>query len=134
MAYQALMQDQLEALRERDVKACVEMAFPSGQPMNVVGNLPPELQKRELALMTKMLREADPARGIKPSQQAVERVAQRAAVGMTQEQLVVFSDEAARRRSPPVLTCNAAIAFFAGLNAIPAPERGRALRVLYAGN
>lgn len=132
VAYQALMQEQLEALRERDAKACVEMAFPSGQPMNVVGNLPPELQKRELALMTKMLREADPARGIKPGQQAVERVAQRATVGMTQEQLVVFSDEAARRRSPPVLTCNAAIAFFAGLNAIPAPERGRALRMLYA--
>ena len=84
--------------------------------------------------MTKMLREADPARAIKPSHQAVERVAQRAAVGMTQEQLIVFSDEAVRRRSPPVLTCNAAIAFFAGLNAIPAPERGRALRVLYAGN
>lgn len=134
VAYQALMQEQLEALRERDVKACVEMAFPSGQPMNVVGNLPPELQKRELALMTKMLREADAARGIKPSQQAVERVAQRATVSMTQEQLLVFSDEAARRRSPHALTCNAAIAFFAGLNAIPAPERGRALRVLYAGN
>jgi hypothetical protein len=134
VAYQALMQEQLEALRKRDVKACVEMVFPSGQPMNVVGNLPPELQKRELALMTQMLREADPARGIKPSQQAVERVAQRAAVGMTQEQLVVFSDESARRRSPPALTCSAAIAFFAGLNAIPAPERGRALRVLYAAN
>lgn len=134
VAYQALMQEQLEALRERDVKACVEMAFPSGQPMSVVGYLPPELQKRELALMTKMLREADPARGMKPSQQAVERVAQRAAVGMTQEQLVVFSDETARRRSPPLLTCNAAIAFFAGLNRIPAPERGRALRVLYAAN
>lgn len=134
VAYQALMQEQLEALRDRDVKACVEMAFPSGQPMNVVGNLPPELQTREPALMTKMLREADPARSIKPSQQAVERVAQRAATGMTQDQLVVFSDEAARRRSPPLLTCNAAISFFAGLNAIPVPERGRALRVLYAAN
>ncbi len=134
VAYQALMQEQLEALRERDVTACVEMAFPSGRPMTVVGNLPPELTKREVALMTKMLREADAARGIKPSQQAVERVAQRAAAGMTQEQLVVFSDEAARRRSPPVLTCNAVIKFFAGLNAIPVADRGRALRVLYAGN
>ena len=102
--------------------------------MNVVGNLPPELTKREVVLMTKMLREADATRGIKPSQQAVERVAQRAAAGMTQEQLVVFSDEAARRRSPPVLSCNAAIKFVVGLNAIPEAERGRALRVLYAGN
>lgn len=134
VAYQALMQEQLEALRERDVSACVEMAFPSGRPMNVVGNLPPELTKREILLMTKMLREADAARGIKPSQKAVERVAQRAAAGMSKEQLVVFSDEGARQRSPPVLTCNAAINFFAGLNRIPAAERGSALRVVYAGN
>ena len=134
IAYQALMQEQLEALRDKDASACVEMAFPSGKPMVVVGNLPPELTKRELALMTKMLKEADTTRGIKPSQQAVERVAQRAASGMTQEQLLVFSDEAARRRSPPVLTCNAAIKFFTGLNAIPVAERGRSLRMLYAGN
>jgi len=53
---------------------------------------------------------------------------------MTQEQLDVFADEAAQRRNPPALTCNAAIAFFAGLNAIPVQERGQALRVLYAGN
>lgn len=134
VAYQMLMQEELEALRERDVTACVEMAFPSGQPMNVVGNLPPELTKRELVLMTKVLREADSTRALKPSKQAVERVAQRAVVGMTQEQLVVFSDEAARRHSPPLLSCNAAISFFAGLNAIPEEERGRALRVLYAVN
>ena len=134
VAYQALMLEQLEALRERDVSACVEMAFPSGRPMNVVGNLPPELTKREIILMTTMLREADAARGIKPSQKAVERVAQRAAAGMSQEQLAVFSDEGARQRSPPVLACNAAINFFAGLNRIPAAERGSALRVLYAGN
>ncbi len=134
VAYQALVQEQLEALRERDVTACVEMAFPSGRPMSVIGNLPPELIKREVVLLTKMLREADATRSIKPSQQAVEHVAQRAAAGMTQEQLVVFSDEAARQRSPPVLSCNAAIKFFAGLNAIPEVERGRALRVLYAGN
>ena len=102
--------------------------------MNVVGNLPPELTKREVVLMTKMLREADSARGIKPSQQAVQRVVQRAVSGMSQEHLVVISDETARRQSPPALTCNAAIKFYAGLNAIPIAERGRALRVLYAGN
>lgn len=134
VAYQALMQEQLEALRDRDVTACVEMAFPSGRPMNVVGNLPPELVKREMLLMTRMLREADPSRGIKPTRQAVERVAQRAAAGMTQEQLVILDDEAARQRTPPVLVCNSAIKFFAGLNGIPMAERGRALRVLYARN
>lgn len=134
IAYQALIQEQLEALRNRDARACAEMAFPSGHPMNVISNLPPELQKRELALMTKMFREADPARSTNPSQQAIEHVAQRAAAGMTQDQLGVFSDEVARRQSPPLLTCNAAIAFFTGLNAIPASERGRALRTLYAAN
>lgn len=134
IAYQALMQEQLEALRDKDATACVEMAFPSGKPMLIVGNLPAELNKRELALMTKMLKEADAARGIRPSQQAVERVAQRAATGMTQEQLLVFSDEDARHRSASSLTCSAAIKFFAGLNSIPITERGRSLRVLYAGN
>jgi len=134
VAYQALMQEQLEALRERDVTACVEMAFPSGRPMIVVGNLPPELIKREMLLMTQVLREADAARSLKPSRQTVERVAQRAAAGMTQEEVVVFSDEATRQRTSPVFICDAAIKFFAGLNAIPMAERGRALRVLYAGS
>lgn len=134
VTYQALMQEQLEALRERDVTACVEMVFPSGHPMKIIGNLPPALAKREMVLMVKMLREADAAYSIKPSPLALERVAQRAAKGMTQEQFVVFSDEAARLNSPPELICNAAIQFFAGLNAIPVAERGRALRVLYASN
>lgn len=134
VTYQALMQEQLEALRRRDETACVEMAFPSGRPMNVVGNLPPELTKRELALLANVLREADPTRGIKPGQQAVDRVVLRAAAGMTQEQLVAFFDESARRRSPPTLTCDAAVKFFTGLNAIPEAERGRALRVLYSAN
>lgn len=134
VAYQALMQEQLEALRERDAMACVEMAFPSGRSMAVISNLPPELVKREQSLMTKMLREADEARRIAASQMALERVVQRAIAGMTQEQLAVFTDEGSRQSSSPSLTCDAAIKFFAGLNAIPVGERGRALRVLYASN
>jgi hypothetical protein len=134
VAYQTLMQEQLEALRDKDASACVEMAFPSGKPMMVVGNLPPELSKREFALMTNMLKEADTGRRIKPSQQAIERVVQRAVNGMNQEQLLVFSDEVVRRRSAPGLICSAAIKFFAGLNSIPLAERGRSLRVLYSSN
>lgn len=134
VAYQALLQEQLEALRERDVTACVEMAFPSGKSMTIVGALPKELIKREITLMTKMLREADAARGVKPSQQEVERIVLRAAAGMSQEQIEAVSDEAVRRRSPPTLICNAAIKFVAGMNAIPLSERGHALRVLYAEN
>lgn len=131
MAYQALMQEELEALRERDVSACVEMMFPSGRP-TAIGNLPPELAKREQALMTKVLQEANESRAIRPSQADVQRVVRPAVEGMTQEQLVVFSDDAARRPNPPSFTCDVAIKFFAGLNAIPAQERGHALRVLYA--
>lgn len=134
IAYQALLQEELEALRDKDSLACVEMAFPSGKSLMVVGNLPPDLKKRELAIMTKVLREADNARSIKPTQQAVGRVAQRAAVGMTQEQRLVFTDASIRSRSTPGLICSAAITFFAGLNAIPEGERGNALRVLYAAN
>ncbi len=133
VAYQALMQEQLEALRKLDVNACVEMAFPSGQPMSVVGNLPPELIQREMKLMAVLLREADPKRALKPSQQAMERVAKRAAEGMTQEQIEAFSDAEARRRDPRI-ACASAIAFFGGLNGIPVAERGRALRVLYSSN
>lgn len=132
VAYQSLMQEELEALRDRDPAACVEMAFPSGKPMSILGNLPQELIKRELLLMTNMLREYDSSRSIKPSQQVIEQVAQRAAASMTQEQLLVFSDEGIRRQSRPALSCDAAIAFFAGLNAIPLAERGHAIRVIYA--
>ena len=134
VAYQSLMQEELEALRDRDPAACVEMAFPSGKPMSILGNLPQELIKRELLLMTNMLREYDSSRSIKPSQQVIEQVAQRAAASMTQEQLLVFSDEDIRRQSRPALSCDAAIAFFAGLNAIPLAERGHAIRVIYAAH
>jgi hypothetical protein len=133
VAYQALMQEQLEALRKKDVNACVEMAFPSGQHMSVVGNLPPVLIQREMNLMAQLFREADPKRALKPSQQAVERVVTQAAGRMTQEQLEAFSDTEARRRDPKA-ACASAIAFFGGLNSIPLAERGRALRVLYSSN
>lgn len=134
IAHQALMQEQLEALREISVGACVEMAFPSGQSMSVISSLPPELIRRESALMTKMLREADAARGIEPSQEDIDRVIQQAVAQMTHGQLIIFSDEVVRRRSSPLLTCNAAITFFSGINAIPASERGHAIRILYTEN
>lgn len=134
MTYQALMQEQLEALRERDVGACVEMAFPSGRPMDVIGNLPPELTRREMDLLAQVLREADPARGIAPDGLAIARVAQRATQGMTKEQRLVFSNEAARGRYPQAVACDAAISFFASLNAFPKAERGPALRALYSQN
>lgn len=134
VAYQALTQQQLEALRERDVAACVELAFPSGRPMSVIGNLPPELVQREMDMLAKVLREADPARAVKPNPQAAEQVAGRALAGLSHEQLIVFADADARGRHPPAVSCDAAIKFFAGLTAIPAAERGTALRVLYSGN
>jgi len=134
VAYQTLMQEQLEALRERDVSACVEMAFPSGRAMNVIGNLPAELTQREMALLATVLREADARRGMQADPRAVERVAQRAAEGMTQEQRLVFSDATVRASHPPAVACDAAIKFFAGLNAFPEAERGHALRVLYSAN
>lgn len=134
VAYQALMLEQIEALRQKDARACVEMAFPSGQSMRVVSNLPPDLGKREGALMAQVVREADPSRAIKPSRQELERVAQRAARGMSQEQLAVFGDKSVRSSSSPAAICDAAVAFFGGLNSIPLAERGKALRVLYASN
>jgi hypothetical protein len=133
ISYQALVQEQLQALSRRDPKACVEMAFPTGQRVSLVGILPPDLLKREVELMARVFREADPALGVKPSQQALDRVARRAFEGMTAEQVSVFASEAERRRSPAALTCEAAIAFFAGLNAFPAQERGRAIRMMYSG-
>lgn len=133
VAYQALMQEELEALRKADVNACVEMAFPSGQPMSVVGNLPPALIQREMKLMAALFREADPKRALKPNPQAAERVAMRAIESMTQEQIEALSDAEARRRDPQT-ACASAIAYFGGLNSIPVAERGRALRVLYSSN
>lgn len=133
VAYQALMQAQLEALRTRDVASCVEMAFPSGRALEVAGHLPPELVQQETALMARMLQEADPARGVSPDEQAVARVARRGLAALTPAQLTLFSDPAARQRAAPDEVCAAAIRFFAGLNAMPQAERGPALRVLYAG-
>ena len=100
--------------------------------MLVVGNIPPELAKREVVLMTRVLKDADATRGIKSTQQAVDRVAQLAFASMSQEELLAFADESVRLGSPPALTCSAAIKFFAGLNAIPVEEQVRSFRVLYS--
>lgn len=134
IAYQALMQEQLEALRDIDVPACVERAFPSGKSMVVFASMPADLKKRELALITTMLREADPARAIHPGPQAVEQIARRAAADMSREQGIAFSEEAARTGIAPAMTCDAAIQFFSGLNTIALEERGRSLRMLYSAN
>jgi hypothetical protein len=131
IAYQTLMQEELEALRRTDVNACVEMAFPSGRPMNVIGNLPPELVQREAGLLADVLREYSTSRSVKADQKALEEVVRSAVAGMTREQLMVFSDGGTRQKSDPTLTCNVAITYFAGLNAIPISRRGYALRLLY---
>lgn len=133
VALHGLIQEQLEALRERDVAACVEMAFPSGRPLVVVRGVPPPLARREMMLLGQVLREADAARAVKPNRQAVEGVARRAGSRMTRDQLDIFTDPMSRRLVSPEDACEAAIAFFAGLNGIPLAERGRALRVLYTG-
>lgn len=132
IAYQALMQEELEALRGRDVAACVEMAFPTGRSMNVIAHLPPELGQREVELMEQVIREADPARGIVPNQDQAVQVAQRAAQALNPAQRAVFADPVERQAAAPQLVCDTAIGFMAGLNGIPLADRGQALRVLYA--
>lgn len=134
IAYQALIQEQLEAMRARDMAVCVEMVLPSGQPINITGNMPRHLVERELNLLAQMVREANGARAISPTPAERQRVGQRAAARMTQQQLAVIAEPEAYRQSAPASLCDAGIAFVAGLNSIPAQERGRALRVFYAGN
>lgn len=133
ISFQALIAEQLAALRKRDYRACAELLFPSSQPMIIAGNLPPELVAKEMRFITTLLREADPARGIKPTPKEVERVAKTAISGMSAEQLSVFTDAAARQKASPELICDAAIKFISGLGSIPSAERGRAIRVLYSG-
>lgn len=132
VAYVALIQEELEALRGRNAMACAESMFPTGKSMIVYGNLPEELAKRDLALIATVLEEADPAFGIKPSDDELESVAMSAVKGMTQEQRMLFVDESVRLKSTPEEICDAAVNFFEGLSAIPVADRGRALRVLYA--
>lgn len=134
VAYQALIQEQLEALRQRDPLACVAVAFPSGSAISSAGSLPPELAQRELRLMAQVLREADNKRSVKPKPQAVERIAQRAAAAMTRDQIAIFSEESVRQRAAPIAVCDSAIRFVGGLNTLPAAERARSLRLLYASN
>ena len=134
LAYQALLQEQLEALRQRDPLACVAVAFPSGSAISIAGSLPPELAQRELRLMAQVLREADYKRSIKPKPQAVERIAQRAAAAMTRDQIAIFSEASVRQRAAPIAVCDSAIRFVGELNTLPTAERARSLRLLYASN
>jgi creatinine amidohydrolase/Fe(II)-dependent formamide hydrolase-like protein len=132
VAYQKLMQQELEVLRDKDPTMCVELVFPSGKPVNFAGYLSKDLAAKDLQMTTQIMREADPARAVKPSKQAVERIAMQAAKHMTSQQITVFSEDTARMGQPARVVCDAAIAFIGGLNAIPAKERGKALRILYS--
>lgn len=131
--YQVLVQQQLEAVRIRDVASCVEMVFPSGQPINIAGNIPPNLSVRELSLLAQMVREANPARAISVTPQERHLIAQRAAAYMTAEQIQAFANSDAYRVSAPDVLCDASIAFVRGLNSLPVVERARALRAIYSG-
>ena len=130
--YQALIVDQLKAARAKDAGTCVELAFPSGNPIRIATAVSHDLQLRELSLLTKMMKEVDPARRIYPSTEAVASVAQRATLRMTPDQFRVFADAAARANAPASSVCDAAVAFMMGLNEIPLAERGSSLRVLYS--
>ncbi len=134
IAYQQLMQQELEVLRTKEPRLCVEMAYPSGKPVNYAVYLPHELVTKERGLIAQVMRDADPSRAVKRNQRAIARVVTQAAQGMTPQQFAVFGNEAMRRTSPAETVCDVAVAFFAGLNAIPASERGMALRVVYANN
>lgn len=131
VTYQDLLLEEARALQARDAAACVELVFPSGQAMKLIGTIPPDLARREQALLTQVLREADESRRPKPDRAAVQQVARRAFQGMTPEQIRTFGDQAVRRRSSPQAVCAASIRFLDGIKAIPIGERGKALRAIY---
>lgn len=131
--YQALIQEQLEVLRDKDATACVALLFPTERSSFAVNSLPLSLRQRELALLTRVMQEADPARVPPPSRAAMDRVVRQVTQGMTPQQLALFGSEERRRQASPAQTCEAALAFVAGGNAIRLPDRGRSLRTLYAG-
>ena len=85
----------------------------NGEAAAVVVDIKSYQATQDALVLLKMLTQSqkDIEEGRVYSQKDVERVAQRAAAGMTQEELAIFSDEAVRQRSSPTATCNAAISF-----------------------
>lgn len=133
VAYAALMLDEVTALNRISTAACSEMVFPTGNGLNAAAFLPNSLAQRELRLLATAMREADPARALKPTQKMLEAVAVKSLAGMPQDQVSAFVDPK-RRSQNPDLTCQAAASFFRNINALPASDQAYSVRVLFASN
>ncbi|ANH68184.1 hypothetical protein [Mitsuaria sp. 7] len=133
IAYHQLLVKEFEVLLEKDPAVCVEAAFPTGKPVNLMSLLPKEMVAEELRLLAQVIREADPKRVKRPAQSELALVAGRAARKMTDQQRDIFADETSRAKASPAAVCGATLVFFKGLGDIPLAERGRGLRVLFSG-
>lgn len=130
VSYHALVLEQLAAIQSRDVGACAEFAFPTGNYLRVMAVMPSELREREVVLLTRILREFDGPRP-KPTQTQLEQVLKQVFAAMSQEQLQILSDDSIRARSSSAAICATAVAYFSGLSLIPESRRGQALRAIY---
>lgn len=131
--FNLLIAAQAEALAKRSPEACVELIFPTGKPINTVSLLPSELAKRELELMSEMIRTSDPRNARRVSKQESERIVQDALSSLSQEQIQMLASQEMRSASPPA-ACSAIVAYLSALNSIPLNERARYLRAIYSSN
>src|SRR5262249_24096741 len=120
-------------LSRKSSTACVELVFPTGKPMNTAALLPPQLATRELAFMNELIRGSDARHAKHLSKHESERLVMKLLTSLSQDQVEMLDSDKMRAASPPA-ACASVIAFLRALNEIPARDRARLLRAIYAPN
>jgi hypothetical protein len=131
--FNLLIADQATALGDRSPEACVELIFPTGEPINIAAMLPPKLAARELELMNEMIRTSDPRNGKRFSKAETDKIVQRVLAQLTPAQIKFLVSDQLRAKSPRE-ACQAVVRYLTALNNIPQEDRARSIRAIYSSN
>lgn len=126
-----LILDQVTALRTKSPEACVELVFPSGKVSNVSALIPPDLERRELDLVTEMILSADPKNRAVVKRNARQRVFEKVGQQLSDHQIQLIASPEIRSTTAPAETCSAIVAYFRAVDSLTPRDRKIALRSTY---
>lgn len=131
LAYHELLIAEGLAAQRLGPEVCTALFFPAERPMNLGSVFPDALIRRELALLSSVIREADSHRAINASDDETEKIALKLFAGHTADEISVLTD-AQTRQAQPELVCRSMIKYLQAFNAMPETQRIRALRVMFS--
>jgi hypothetical protein len=133
VAYAQLMLDEARALAGTNPHACVALMFPGEQRTDAGSSLSRELIKRDRALTTQVILEAQPNAQAPVIDQQARQALRGVAASLAPSQLRLITSAEERGHTLPSTTCAASIAFLRALLAVPEKNRAMVVRAAFFG-